>query len=255
MPKVTEKSANKLIAMEYGSGVYGTVMPTNTKGIVVKVTSDPNEAKFAFIVASKKIKPYPSGLVRYGKVLRLAGYRSDGSMSGFPIYVLWREEAYSVGRVVRPGGKTEEILLRAKDLSDPAFRLTHRTDLRKQHLLSVVRSVFWCQKGGVTPENEDEVAGCDLVAAERLASQLAKHSNIPEIGKTMSWLMRKHGIVLADVHEGNIGYARRRGRCVAVITDPGNVAFLSTRFDGVNVPELTPSNTQARTVANPWCRR
>src|SRR5271170_7394907 len=66
MPKLNQKTSSKLKAIEYGTGAYGTVMPTHDPDVVVKITSDPTEAQFVATVL--EIGEQPEGLVRYEHV-------------------------------------------------------------------------------------------------------------------------------------------------------------------------------------------
>ena len=45
----------------------------------------------------------------------------------------------------------------------------------------------------------------------------------------MGWYA-KHGILLGDVHLGNIGKVKRDGDYIWVITDPGEAVFIDDRY-------------------------
>jgi hypothetical protein len=122
---IVERGSKGLTAREYGSGYYGTVLPTHTKGTVLKITSDPTEAKFAY--AAKRLRHYPAGIVKYGPVFELGG-----SHDGRPIFALWREEAYDVGDAV--SGRSEDSLNDIIDYADKAFKLLGTRDQRTQNL-------------------------------------------------------------------------------------------------------------------------
>lgn len=59
------------------------------------------------------------------------------------------------------------------------------------------------------------------------------------VGSAMSFY-RQYEIVLADVHEGNLGLATHEDYddTVITITDPGHAVFLDDRYDDLSVPEL-----------------
>lgn len=72
---------------EYGCGSYGCVYPTLDPTTVVKVTTDPSEAKFALD------HPKSPATVEYRMVISLAKKHQ-----GLPIFLLWRESAEQVGK-------------------------------------------------------------------------------------------------------------------------------------------------------------
>lgn len=244
MPKVTAKTAEKLKAKEYGSGAYGTVMPSNTKGIVVKVTSDPTEATFAYVV--QKLKKYPEGMVRYHEVFRL-----HGKHDGRPIYIIWREEAYDVGKSLTE--EAEEMLFDIRDHADPAFRLTSWPDLKERNLDTIVHAARKYRKhtgyehGGSGPGFVDAIvllfsgdlnkAGYGVSAARAIADDMAHGDSGRLVGAAIRDLIDQD-ILLADIHPGNVGKVPRRGQRRTVITDPGNVAALTDRYDRYLVPTV-----------------
>lgn len=244
MPKITSKTAHKLKAKEYGSGAYGTVMPSNTKGIVVKVTSDPTEATFAYVV--QKLRKYPEGMVKYYEVFRL-----DGTHSERPIYIIWREEAYNVGKSLTP--QAEEMLLALRDHADPAFQLTSWPDLKEENLGPIVSAAKTYRKhtgyehGGTGPGFVDAIkllfsgdltkAGYGVAAARAIADDIAHGDSGRLVGAAIRDLIDQD-ILLADIHPGNVGKVPRRGQKRTVITDPGNVATLTDRYDRYLVPTV-----------------
>lgn len=237
MPKVDVHTATRLQAQEYGSGVYGTVMPTNKRDVVAKVTSDPSEARFAYVMSRWPKSKYPPGLVRYFKVYRLRGTHSTR-----PIFILWREEAYDVGNVLRSDSRTAGYLQRIRDSVDPSFWLTYEEDLRDRHRHAIVRGEQKYRHGGFFRRlsarfSEAEAAGYSIQAARGVASEMARGDRASLVGKAIRDLI-DYGLVLADVHIGNIGLVRRGGHMRTVITDPGNVAFITTQYDSVFPPTV-----------------
>lgn len=260
LPRVTSRSAGRLVAQEYGSGAYGTVLPSRRKGWVVKITSDPSEAKFAFVTG--RMAKRPTGLVRYGKTFQLRGRHS-----GRPIYILWREEAYRVGEIVddSPAGQlAAEQLDAIRQNADFSFRLMYSPDLIEQNRAAILEAekTYANRTGyeaGGSPgalkrlslnfASRVERAGYGIDAAWEIADQMSKGSVLPNVGRAIRDLIDR-GIVLADVHLGNIGYVKRDGRFIDAITDPGNSVFLTQKFDRLQVPSLVrtgkPSGRPAR---------
>jgi hypothetical protein len=82
---------------EYGCGHYGCVMATSRPGIVCKVTSDPTEARFVELAWERLGRTHednwPEGIVRYHQIVKLSGSRR-----GREAWMLWRDEAWNVGR-------------------------------------------------------------------------------------------------------------------------------------------------------------
>lgn len=246
MPKVTRHTMDKIIAVEYGTGAYGTVMPTKTPGVVVKITSDPSEAHFAY-VATTELKDYPAGLVEYGKVFHLRGHHDHR-----PIFILWREEAYKVGEVIPERSEAERLLMSIRDHSNVTYRVTTQSDRpneTKSQIVDAARSYrgitgyedhgtpgFW-RKAEQTIAGQVAKAGYGIDVAYQLANDLAEENVVPLVGEALRDLLDQ-GILLADVHTGNVGLVKRRGKMQAVITDPGQVVFLTDVYDDIWPPSV-----------------
>jgi len=260
MPVITERSTRMLIAEEFGSGAFGTVIPTKTNGIVLKVTSDETEARFAAIAMS--LNNWPKGMVRYYAALRLRGRHETR-----PIYALWREEAFDVGHV------QGWFLRRPDDYTRAGYRLFHqRLDILQLLGWMVVKEVDpyagMERRGRAKPsvdrarvrtiaakyrdtltvslrdsdEVEDRVNNIDdltertayaLALFEECALRISLEDFAPEIGEAIHSYVQR-GVLLSDVHMGNIGRVRRRsGRSTAVITDPGVTVRLLASLDTI----------------------
>lgn len=237
MPVVDEHTAHRLVAVEYGSGAYGTVMPTRTKGLVLKVTSDPTEAKIAAVALT--LRPYPSGLVRYRAVLRLSGRHG-----GNPIYALWREEAYDVGKALDRDERAIGQLETIRDQADEAFRLLYDDPRARSEVASAAERCAGATgfEGGRDPgvvarvkrwsKGRAASAGCGVDAARVVADEMSERGRGRWVGATIRDLIDR-GILLADVHPGNVGSVPRGGSMRVVITDPGHATFLTDEFDRV----------------------
>ncbi len=251
MPKVTTHTLSKLRAVEYGHGAYGVVFPTQGRtGAICKITSDPSEAHF--IAAYHKLPRKPEGIVKYGPIFQLQAIRE-----GRPVYILWREEAFDVGKVFVQGDEdAAQIMNEIFDATIPTCKIACSANTPANEL-SMIRdsakslSGHTGYEGGDAPSWISKVAskialpttkaGRGLATAAVLAKQLARIPKFRSIGQTMSYLI-DHGILVTDVHDGNFGYVKRGGRRrrLAVITDPGNVAFVTTKYDRA-VPKILRS--------------
>jgi hypothetical protein len=83
---------------EFACGRYGCVYPTNTPGIVFKITRDESEAKF--VTAAPQLGDWPRGITKYMGVYRLTSNKEWWSDLGASAHawVLWREEVIDTGR-------------------------------------------------------------------------------------------------------------------------------------------------------------
>jgi hypothetical protein len=262
MPQLESRAGSRLVAREYGSGVYGTVMPTRTPGLVLKITSDPTEAHVAAV--AREMRPYPPGLVRYGHVVRLEGHRE-----GRPLYALWREEADDVGEVIDPEGRAAHDLNEIRKAADPSFRMTYTPDNRTRSLQHIIDAAnryeghTGYEDGGPGPGPLRRVeltlkgpparAGFGLDVFVLFAQDLAAGREAPLVGKTLLYFASR-GLILADVHPGNLGRVTRNGRRVVVITDPGNVAFLASDYDAVQPPKLGAAPKRRARAGSPTPR-
>jgi len=246
MPRVADRNASRLVAEEYGSGVYGTVLPTRTRGIVLKLTTDATEAHVAFV--ARGLRPAIAGLVHYGAVVQL-----EGRHEGYEVFALWREEADDVGRAIARGSRADYDLGKIRAALDPTFRATLDPNDRARLLPGIVdaanryedRTGFEGDGGG--PDVLARVGlwfggdlardGFDLDVAVAFARDLAAGREVPLVGRAILALMG-HGILLADVHPGNVGRVVRGGKRAGVITDPGNTAFLAPDYDRAWPPTL-----------------
>lgn len=242
MPKVTKHTADQLRAIEYGHGAYGVVMPTvGAKGTVFKVTSDPTEAHF--VSAYRSLSHKPEGIVKYGPIFML-----PGTHQGRPLFAMLREEASDVGKVLHdtPQDREAERLLNAIfDETVPTCKVACSTHTSSAVLARVRESAtrhlrdtgyesgdgpgFW-KKTGLAFSGSEDRAGFGVAAATTLAKELTRLPKMAAVGRAILSLISS-GIVVSDLHLGNFGNVMRNGRKVVAITDPGNVAFLTTKFD------------------------
>lgn len=78
---------------EYGCGHYGCVMPTNTPGLVMKLTTDRTEAAFVAAYLSMPRNQRPVGVIPYHRLLAI---RWESRLNR-PVFALWRDEAQHLG--------------------------------------------------------------------------------------------------------------------------------------------------------------
>ncbi len=247
---------------ELGYGRYGAVFTTHTPGVVMKITSDDSEARF--ILAALSLGDLSPGIVRYFDIMRLPGRHYSR-----PIYAIWREEAVRTGDLLTSRDR-ERADRRAdgKRTTEAQYLLRAEEEFRK-HLLvwleAAGRIREWLKRKGVDQfrhnvqyarkmdHYEDAVdfvnrwhRGADMLGhlrgihrlavmldACRISAELMEHSyGSDSVGEALGFYL-EHGIVLADVHYGNIGQVEREDHEVTVITDPGHAVFLDDRFDGL----------------------
>ncbi len=251
MPRIKDPIASPPRAEEFGSGYYGTVMPTRTPGLVCKVTSDPTEAKFVAI--ARQLGEMPEGIVRYEGIVRVPRIHWRR-----PVYVLWREEAAEVGMlgmwtrhddpyVARCYGdfwnglnvyRGAAALVRDALANTKAF--TGADVIRAQgrrhafdasRLDDAIRRVAFHYRGLARAAAGFEI--CTL-AAQLLGS--SPESDL--VGEALEFY-QNHGVLLADVHAGNVGRVLRSRYPQWVITDPGHAVLLTDRFADVEPPLLS----------------
>lgn len=255
---------------ELGEGHYGVVFQTRRPGVVMKITSDPDEARF--VVAALSLEEWPAGIVRYYKIARLPEtYRRR------PVYAIWREEAVATGHyLVRaerakldelaPDGQKDYLrragqeffallsawLTAARRVRDASKRTRDRRRFlakieqarrvdRYETATEFVQAVTEHQQGrggslkmGVI----DRARGVERLAialdACRIVAELMEHTYASQyVGEALRFYLERD-ILLADVHQGNIGeVVRPRYGPMVVITDPGHAVFLTSRYDQV----------------------
>jgi hypothetical protein len=232
---------------EYGCGHYGCVFPTSDPEVVCKLTSDPTEA--FFVAAAMSIGTFPEGIVRYYGIYRIPGAQHRGR----PLFVLWREEATSVGTVLstpysaakaRVGqalrsfrdiaAKVRDTLKRAEDpfemidrskkYEDWAWRYVSEAEVSGR---AIALDMF---------QGAQKVA-VGLMRLERLALEMENEYLADQIGGALKFYLDE-GLLLADVHTGNIGLVEGRVGSSPVITDPGHAVPLDRKWSNVQVQEL-----------------
>lgn len=191
---------------ELGVGDWGAVLATRQPNVVLKLTTDPHEARFAAWCAG--LDGWTDGCVRYLDAVDL-GPGSHPERPGAPVWALWREEAYSVG----------ELIPDVDDLPAPQAQLLNG-------LTAWRRMAGYVRLGALTP-------GADLGAVftnalSLLAYPLSALASAPlgyPVAAGLRWLLDR-GVVLPDTHAGNVGLVARDGAFSAAITDASKAVFL-----------------------------
>lgn len=261
MPKLSSKTAKKLVALEYGTGHYGTVIPTETPGLVIKITSDPTEA--AFVRVSLGFRTWPAGLIPYHAVFRLTGVHRDR-----PIYIIWRDEAFDVGKWVPRYLKTprdQQTLVFVRRLHQyysfangvgSVFWKSKKLNLARQnaliaydHYYGTIGDVDRLAKGSkqldalIKTKKGADRAGFCIAGCRTVSETMSSESVGDAVGETYLALF-ENGVILADVHTKNIGRNDPGPGGVLVVTDPGHAIFLTNRFDDVDPLPIEEAKAQ-----------
>lgn len=250
VPQQVTSRGSKVSVAELGCGHYGCVMPTEDPKVVCKVTSDVTEATFIVAAATLRGEP-PEGIVRYHGI-----YQLPEKHRGRDTFILWREAALDVGL---PSFYSRDY--RAKNLATNLYdfktlanlaRETLKGSSRRDALLEEARKYegrAWDICSDFAPRSEFGPEGEKLSkrfkGALRLAVALRLCDIMAEImentdgsdmvGSALRYYLQE-GILLADVHTGNVGTVERTSGWV--ITDPGHAVGLEGRWDNLRVRAL-----------------
>jgi hypothetical protein len=188
---------------EFGCGKYGCVYPTHDPNIVVKVTTDSTEAEFAAHLSQDLVRPV---CVAYHTVISL-----DRRYKNRPVYLLWREAAYKVGRIdVVLGRQAENMVNVQHEAAKVAFKALNGVEVDiRGHPHEVMRIAL----------------GNWLSTCEAMARQ-TKVPELRALGDGMVEVYGQQRIFFGDVHSGNLGIVHRSDGGHWVITDPGHVAVV-----------------------------
>lgn len=222
---------------ELGCGHYGCVFATSNPGMVFKISTDASEVEF--VKAAMKLGEWPTGIVRYMAVLDLAG-----SHRKRPAFVVWREEAFDVGRIgIGPNPNAEREFKRYHDSYRNAAGYVREVSTRPGFAARLAEAkaksdwawdnVTW--EDGITARLVQYSASQRLAAALRICAicfELMEHTDYaPDVGSALGFYLDR-GILLADVHMQNIGRVTRDDpdgygpQTFIVITDPGHAVFV-----------------------------
>jgi hypothetical protein len=241
-------SPRKRLVDALGCGHYGCVFHTNTPGLVMKISSDPSEA--AFIAAALKIGSWPEGIVKYQAILEV-----PGSHKGRPVFIIWREEAFDIGKLDEQHYAYREFhqyheayLFAAREL-----RAMSRKPAFAKQLVDAKRYEDWAWRNVIWEDGQLQRKGYGMTApppfmryrgGQRIAAALRICAICFEmmentaygtaVGGALAFYLDR-GILLADVHHNNLGTVTRHDpdypgetNTLLVITDPGHAVFVGT---------------------------
>ena len=251
VPTSTLTAKRKPVWEEFGCGVFGCVFPTTDPDVVFKVTSDESEASFILRVAGLRHVNL-DGLVRYDAALPISGARN-----GHKLLAVWRQEAQMAGQLEDLAKKDKELhhfvrrleqivwfalgvketLEKHKEwerdvLRDVARWLPMTQDALRRHIDTLVENKGKQIERWNTRERNDALEiSMNMAAYAFCCDVMSKESRLGElVGKTMYDLLRA-GILLADVHPGNVGLVNSRW----VITDPGRMVIVDPNAKAVKM--------------------
>ncbi len=220
---------------EYGTGHYGTVYPTNTPGLVMKLTSDPTEAAFVAAYLSIPGRERSIGIVDYHAVYRVPGVLK----SKRPVFVIWRDEAVNVGyqAIERWIGQSRDPSYYRRSWNQFS-RCLGDAKTAANKIRTLLKKPVTTPSGARRREDLIERYTDDFQSATG-AMQSEPLGNY--VGEAMDMMMR-NGLLLADVHINNIGMptgevAEQIGE-TCIITDPGHAVALDDRYAGVTIKDL-----------------
>lgn len=264
-----EMRGRKVEVHELGCGHYGCVMPTDDPKVVCKLTTDAAEG--AFVTAALSIGPIDDGLVEYHAIYGIP----DLTHRKRPMFVLWREAAEDVGFVGRalPSGHGAALLNPESERYDDyeyrsivvlrrllGFYKEAAGDARNslkggsvfEKLEAARRHEDWAHEPAsefdwdTAKQNTIYNLHARFRGPQRLAINLAVCESLELwmentylcdlIGSALRFY-REHGLLLADVHAGNIGRVPRAGK-TPVITDPGHAIALDRKWSPVHITPL-----------------
>lgn len=244
----------KLVMEELGCGHYGCVMPTMDPQVVVKVTSDMTEA--AFVSAAMKLGPpgyHPDDWTDAGITQYHGIYRLPGTHRGRPLFVLWREAATEVGFKVSYGRDYDSrsrmvlsnLLSHYKEFAN-VVREAHKKGkaipsdisrfedrIREIETFPESDSYFKEVMKGLPPTSQ---VGMSLAALHILEEVMQNTFLCDAIGNALAFY-REEGLLLADVHNNNVGKVDRLSQAY-VITDPGHAVPLNPKYETVAIEDL-----------------
>ncbi len=244
---------------ELGCGHYGCVLETGDPKVVFKVTSDPSEAKFVSAMMTIPESDRPNGIVHYYFVAHIP----DETYKNRPIYVIVRESASGIG-------KLDEIAFK---FGDRKFKSVANHLYVFQRFAAIARdkihgspvnvakvedlakwaedTVEWSKiemalnsKYDTPPSFKSIYTGSRAAAYAVQCAKITALDMVNEdvgylIGETLAYYLEE-GMLLADVHTGNVGQVRREGYAnpMWVITDPGHMVPIQRKWTDIQVPQI-----------------
>jgi hypothetical protein len=240
--------------LEYGCGVFGCVLPTGTPDVVLKLTSDQEEAEFVGLILSGALRDARlHGLVEYHTILKLHGIKYRNR----PMWVIWREAAVEIGAPQAQWGSRDTAWVRHISDFKQLGNIVHGyvnpgSKGWEKRLDRIAEWREWAQRNanfhdmhrgdryhlGSWMKNPQRSAWA-IEQSRSIAQTLSNTAESYLIGDTLEDLLSME-IFLADVHTGNVGRVVREGyrKPMWVITDPGQAILLKGEFPEVAIQEV-----------------
>jgi hypothetical protein len=215
---------------ELGCGSFGCVYQTITAGVVLKITTDDTEAEFATTIAPTLVRPI---CTEYYKVIPLLDLPDSPYF-----YLLWREEAMSVGKLHRPlindyGHQRADEVYELIDIQHRNGQIAYSImgDGRDELLANrtFVQKLRRGQRVMLESGDMDQALSAWIESVADLAV-----CDVPYVAELFTGVLEVYNqqqVFFGDLHDGNIGAVwRTEGsdrRSHWVITDPGQVAVVN----------------------------
>jgi hypothetical protein len=231
LPRVSKRRPLKF--EEYGCGAYGCVSPTEEPGLVVKLTSDLSEATFVSWALS--IDQPKAGMIRYHKILAVPG----ATYRGRPVFIIWRDEAYSTGTLSQWGGFRSQYDVELSLLESTMLPAAREVGIAVRRWRSrMTPEAFLATLGQLWSAHRQEVAAPRHVQA--VVKELQKVRGAIERLATTRFkgiaLALRHylerGVILADVRGANLGKLR------GTYYEPGDWAIIDPSLAIVLNPDV-----------------
>lgn len=251
---------------EYGCGHYGCVMATSKPGIVCKATTDQSEAQLIQLAWERLGREkednggsWPRGIVAYHQLVRI-----DETHRGRPVWVLWRDEAWDVGKVHAAvhedpydrrslntgidrlsqfrdyaGAVRKSVTSKGQSAISPDALAAYERHYRENDPVydSVVEALIdpprhndrnpwvdWYKRFGWKGA---KLVAANLMACEVILEQWTSEPGLYAVATALQAFMEA-GLLLADVHSGNIGRMTADSTSIQdwLITDPGHLVII-----------------------------
>lgn len=216
---------------ELGCGSYGCVYPTITAGVVLKMTTDDTEAEFATKISPTLVRPI---CTQYYKVIPLLDLPDNPH-----IYLLWREEAMSVGKLYAPliddyGQQRADEIYELIDTQHRNGQIAYgimgeeRDELLAMRMF--VQKLRRPQRAMLESGDMDQALTAWVESVADLAVCDAPY--VAELFTGVLEVYNRQHVFFGDLHDGNMGIVTRAEgddrKPHWVITDPGQVAVINT---------------------------
>ncbi len=226
---VTEKGLIPLcdLGKEYGRGFYGVVWPTEKEGTVFKITTDETEAHFIQTAINLRNEKNisPEGIVEYYDIVAIPRKHLKRN-----IFMTWREEVTSTGidYYSRSAHEFGDMLMNFKEYAHDIMTTTRERWRKIKNA-----DAYWKWLDESLKDDRSWVAR-SLSTCQTIAMELQNNQPGTYVGGALREYMDA-GILLADIHTGNVGKVFRGNSSYYVISDPGHAVVLKK---SLSAPEI-----------------